>query len=305
MWGDCAAGSDHRYGAGRVLCIKSAHEALQRLGIAQDVAVSNGTKLGAASDASLDYSHRQTDSADIYFLRNGSSHPVSADVLFRSGSSSPQLWDPVSGEITRAGSVAAESLGTKLRIDLAPFGSTFVVFPHSSDESAAVAYSDAKVTPVQLRAGWKLTFQRQRGGPTSDLHTSELKSWTESNDPKVRYFSGSVSYSARVAAPVRSSGEHVYLAFHDVREIASIRINGHEAGTVWAKPYELRVDPWLLPGDNEVEITVTNLWPNRIIGDLQPGAHEHVTSTNITSYRADSPLLPSGLIGEVTWSVRR
>lgn len=305
MWGDCAAGSDHRHGAGRVFCLRSAHEALQRLGIPQDVAVSSGTKLGAASDASLDYSHRQTDSADIYFLRNGSSHSVSADVLFRSHSSAPQLWDPLTGEITRAGSVAAELSGTKLRIDLAPFGSTFVVFPRSSNKSAAARQSDARVIPVRPDAGWELTFQLQRGGPASALHASELKSWTESSDPRVRYFSGSVTYTARVMGPVRNSDDRVYLTFQDVREIASVKINGYVAGTVWAKPYELRVDPWLRPGDNELEITVTNLWPNRIIGDLQPGAHEHITSTNITSYRADSPLLPSGLIGEVTWSVRR
>jgi hypothetical protein len=230
---------------------------------------------------------------------------VSADVVFRANSPSPELWNPLTGEIARARTVAAERAKTKLRINLAPFGSTFVVFPRSAEESATAPDTDERAIPFKPTGGWKLTFQPGRGGPASDSHVSELKSWTESDDPAVRYFSGSVTYSARVGAPVRTSSDRVYLLFQDVREIASVRINGHEAGTVWAKPYEVRVDPWLLPGENELEITVTNLWPNRIIGDLQPGAHQHITSTNIRSYRADSPLLPSGIIGEVTWSVRR
>ena len=68
---------------------------------------------------------------------------------------------------------------------------------------------------------------------------------------------------------------------------------------------DLCVDPWLKKGINTIEIEVTNLWPNRIIGDLQPTSTEHYTSTNITTYRSDSPLLPSGLIGTPEWLVER
>jgi (4-O-methyl)-D-glucuronate---lignin esterase len=42
---------------------------------------------------------------------------------------------------------------------------------------------------------------------------------------------------------------------------------------------------------------VTNLWPNRLIGDLQPSARIRYTHTNVRAYSADSPLLPSGLLG--------
>jgi hypothetical protein len=56
----------------------------------------------------------------------------------------------------------------------------------------------------------------------------------------------------------------------------------------------------LHPGDNDIELDVTNLWPNRIIGDLQPGVEHPITHTNIRKYTAASPLLPSGLIGPVT-----
>ena len=53
------------------------------------------------------------------------------------------------------------------------------------------------------------------------------------------------------------------------------------------------------PGANLVEVKVTNLWVNRMIGDRQPGAAEQFTFTRPVFYKANSPLLPSGLLGPV------
>ena len=65
-------------------------------------------------------------------------------------------------------------------------------------------------------------------------------------------------------------------------------------------PYRLDITAALAPGRNTIELEVTNLWPNRIIGDAQPFARRTYTQTNIRKYTAASPLLPSGLIGPVT-----
>ncbi|MDB6105808.1 MAG: NADP-dependent oxidoreductase [Gammaproteobacteria bacterium] len=51
-------------------------------------------------------------------------------------------------------------------------------------------------------------------------------------------------------------------------------------------------------GASMVTIKVTNLWPNRLIGDKQPGA-KRVAFASIDAYAASSPLLPSGLLGPV------
>ena len=55
-------------------------------------------------------------------------------------------------------------------------------------------------------------------------------------------------------------------------------------------------------GDNTLEVKVINLWPNRLIGDLQPGAKRHWTYESSHFYTKDSPLLPSGLLGPVVLS---
>lgn len=77
-----------------------------------------------------------------------------------------------------------------------------------------------------------------------------------------------------------------------------MKVNGKDVGTLWAEPYQVRIDTLLHPGDNTLQLEVTNLWPNRIIGGLQPGITRTYTSTNIRHYRANSPLLRSGLIGD-------
>jgi len=53
----------------------------------------------------------------------------------------------------------------------------------------------------------------------------------------------------------------------------------------------------LKPGPNTVEIKVTNPWVNRIIGDRQPNAAKTYTFTSPKFYKADSKLVPSGLLG--------
>jgi len=54
----------------------------------------------------------------------------------------------------------------------------------------------------------------------------------------------------------------------------------------------------LKAGSNALEIKVTNVWVNRLIGDQQPGA-TRIAFSATQPYRADSPLLPSGLLGPV------
>jgi hypothetical protein len=84
-----------------------------------------------------------------------------------------------------------------------------------------------------------------------------------------------------------------------VREIASVAVNGIPVQTMWRAPFVARIDPQLHRGDNTLVIRVTNLWPNRIIGDLQPSATVRYTHTNVHAYTKDSPLLPSGILEPV------
>ena len=52
-------------------------------------------------------------------------------------------------------------------------------------------------------------------------------------------------------------------------------------------------------GENKIEIKVTNLWPNRLIGDQFLPEAERYTQTNISKYTRQDTLRPSGLLGPV------
>jgi len=94
----------------------------------------------------------------------------------------------------------------------------------------------------------------------------------------------------------------VMLDLGKVKEIAEVSVNGKPLGIFWKAPFQADVTGALKPGANLVEIKVTNLWPNRMIGDQQPSAAKTYTFTDYRPYTKDSPLLESGLLGPVTLS---
>ena len=118
----------------------------------------------------------------------------------------------------------------------------------------------------------------------------------------MKYFSGTGDLhqdhpgSARSGSrPARGSGS----ISGDVKNIAEVSVSGKPLGVAWKPPFRVDVTRALKPGANSLEIKVTNLWVNRLIGDQQPNAPVQYTFTRPEFYRADSPLLPSGLLGPV------
>jgi len=127
-----------------------------------------------------------------------------------------------------------------------------------------------------------------------------LISWPDSNDPGIKYFSGAATYQMDIKAP-RSwlkSGRHVELDLGQVRELAVVSVNGTRVATAWRPPYTVDITGALATGTNRLEIEVVNLWPNRLIGDQQPGM-KPIAFAPLSPYGASSALLPSGLLGPV------
>jgi hypothetical protein len=159
----------------------------------------------------------------------------------------------------------------------------------------------ADVSPGPTFGPWTLSFPAGWGAPSS-IPVERFQSWTESQNPGVRYFSGTATYHSTLHIPdaLLTSKQQVWLHIGDVREIASVVVNGVPVETMWRAPFVARIDRQLHAGENTVAIEVSNLWPNRLIGDLQPGATARYTRTNVRAYTKDSPLLPSGILEPVT-----
>jgi hypothetical protein len=127
-----------------------------------------------------------------------------------------------------------------------------------------------------------------------------LSSWSDNPNAGVKYFSGTGTYTKTINAPASwfKPGTQIWLDLGDVRNLAEVEVNGKSLGIVWHTPFRVNVSSVLKPGSNELTIRVTNAWVNRLIGDQQPGATKY-TYADVKPYNANSPLLPSGLLGPV------
>ncbi|MBT9333075.1 glycosyl hydrolase [Paracidobacterium acidisoli] len=304
LWG---SGTEHALGRGRVYTGMEIESVLGKEGVLPDFSYDAPHNVGpeipyaipnGASPDDLVYLHRTTNDADIYFVATQKKHAFDVNVSFRVQGRVPELWHPDTGDLDAA--MYSEQDGrTIVPIHMDPVGSVFVVFRRGAAPPAPL-FAEAQPLAV-LPEDWSVKFPMADGSPVQ-THDTHLASWTESADPNVRYFSGSATYAQDVTVQPEwiRSGSHILLDLGVVREMAEVFVNGQQAGGVlWKPPFRTDITAALHAGTNHIEIRVTNLWPNRMIGDLQPGVAHTQTFTDYRPFRPDSPLMPSGLIGPV------
>jgi hypothetical protein len=152
-----------------------------------------------------------------------------------------------------------------------------------------------------LEGPWRLSFPEGWGAPRA-LTLTTLVDWAEHADPGVRHFSGTAHYECDFVLPdtIGREGNALFLDLGTVREVAAVTVNGIDAGLLWKQPFRLDIGPFVHGGRNQLGIAVTNLWNNRIVGDLRQGPDNGLARTNLKKkFSSKSPLLPSGLIGPV------
>jgi hypothetical protein len=151
---------------------------------------------------------------------------------------------------------------------------------------------------------WEVRFQPGRLAPSS-VTFDKLISWTQRPEDGVKYFSGTATYVKDLDIPADdlANGHRVRLDLGVVKNLAEVRVNGHDLGVLWKVPFATDITDALHAGKNRLEIRVTNLWPNRLIGDQFLPEDKRVTWTTYNPYTKDSPLLPSGLLGPVRLEV--
>lgn len=152
-----------------------------------------------------------------------------------------------------------------------------------------------------INGPWRITFPKDRGAPDS-ITLETLTDWTESPVPGVRYFSGAATYQNQFthAGSSADGKSPLVLDLGAVKEVAVVRVNGRQAGVLWKEPYRIDIASFVRAGANQIEITVVNTWNNRLVGDMIGKPTERITRTNLAGkFKADSPLLRSGLLGPV------
>jgi hypothetical protein len=125
-------------------------------------------------------------------------------------------------------------------------------------------------SPLPITGSWELRFPPNQGAP-EEMTLKKLMSWTRHADRGVKYFSGTATYVKEIQIPAKliSPDKVVILDLGQVKNVASVRLNGKDLGVLWKPPFRVEVTGALRPGNNVLEIKVTNPWENRLIGDEQ------------------------------------
>jgi hypothetical protein len=126
-------------------------------------------------------------------------------------------------------------------------------------------------SPLAVSGPWELRFGPGRGAP-GPVALDRLVSWSKHPDPKVKAHSGTATYRTTfevpfdmLDAPGAARGHELDLGRVEV--MARVTLNGQDLGILWKPPYRTDVTAAVRPGANHLEVSVVNLWVNRLIAD--------------------------------------
>jgi len=239
----------------------------------------------------------------VYFVSNTSPKRIDGWIPFNASSQSVWTSNPVQKRLGTGVMKPSQNGISEVYLQIEPGESLFLLF--NLELKQKLFYVTPKSPPVPVAGEWKLNFIN--GGPVLPQNKTlkTLKSWTELNDPAAVYFSGTARYSVSFNKPGIEADEW-RLDLGRVAESARVKLNGKDIGAVWCLPYHLAFENNLLEEKNVLEIDVTNLAANRIIGMEKKGANWkkfydiNMVNINYKPFEAAGwEPVESGLIGPV------
>lgn len=229
-------------------------------------------------DRDVTWIHRRAGTDDIYFIANPNTNANAIVCSFRVTDKVAERWDAETGAVSAL--VAHPKDGrTEIVLDCAPADGIFVVFRTHPTAGARPAGTEARAScqEMEVRGPWHVTFRQT--GEDADCAQADfpaLVSWTTHGDEAIRFFSGTATYTQ--AAPLAfvrpPQATRVVLDLGDVKNIAEVTVNGRRYPALWKPPFRLDVTD-AVAGDSgslRLSVKVTNLWPNRLIGDAKKPA---------------------------------
>ena len=236
-------------------------------------------------------------------MSNRTNQPVAAVCDFRVAGRLPELWHPVSGERRTLSDFSVTAGRTSVPLRFSPEESYFLVFrqPGNPGRDPAKNFTDRREV-LALTGSWEVSFDPKWGGPEKTTF-EKLVDWKDSAEAGIKYYSGRAIYRQSFDLPgnlePKPGGPDFFLDLGTVRNLARVRLNGKDLGVVWCAPWEVKANGALRAGRNDLEITVANLWVNRLIGDAGLPAAQRLTWTTENPLKPDSVMESSGLLGPV------
>lgn len=253
------------------------------------------------------FMHRKTATEDIYFFYNEDDKEKVFECTFNVKGKVPELWNAMTGEITKLVQYTSANGKTNVPIFLKNLESTFVVFRTpvntmptvNAKPSEHIQYfldADDKIkaevalngrypatvsngntfsltvddipAPVVIDGEWQVQFRKEDGYEATH-NFSALTDWKDHENTNIKHYSGTATYTKtfKINKKRLKKDSKLYLDLGKVSVVARVILNGKDLGVSWVTPYEIDITEAARSGKNELKIELTNLWTNRLIGD--------------------------------------
>lgn len=251
------------------------------------------------------------DGGRYYFLKNPTPEAVCGWVPVDAVCGSIAVYDPMDGRLGFGRMRRSEDGKAEVYLQLEPDQSLLLETFAGSYEGEAFPFYTPAGEAVPVRGDWRIRFTE--GGPTLPpaRTVGTLSSWTLFGRP-YEAFAGTAEYSIRLA-PAAGTAEAWALDLGDVRESASVWLDGKCLGTLFEAPWTVLLTQEQAARGGELTVRVSNLATNRISDMDRKGQPWKIFyNANIqprlpVSRAADGsftaakwPLRDSGLLGPVT-----
>lgn len=261
----------------------------------------------------VDYAHRKTDNEDIYFFFNADSIAKTFEASFRVVDKIPELWNPMTGEVTKLAQFKSNHENTVTNIPLEVGESVFVVFREATDGIVSVKDSEGNLSlhlsednqirarttatgfyevplsngdtwnfsvteippAVDISKNWQVTFE-EKSGYGGTVHFDSLIDWSKHPLDSINYYSGTARYQKQFELSKNQLGHNtnISLDLGTVYIVAEVLINGQNVAVSWMPPFTLDITKFVKEGTNTIELLITNQWSNRLIGDERYPAND-------------------------------
>ena len=272
LWGnqgESGSKQTRTYGLGKVISGMTLDEGMVAIGKQPDFSYTQ--RKGITSTELLWY-QRNVNDEKHWFVCNNTLDQVAVEASFEVNGMQPEWWDPVSGELHELPDFKFENGRTILPLSFSPLQSGFVVFRKKTegrDNQSDVIFTELK--PIkEIQGSWDVSFDPCWGGPKEKVTFAQLTDWSNNEIPGIKYYSGTAVYQKIIDLPsvLQKLSSPIYLDLGKVHNLAQVRINGKDLGTIWCAPWRVKIPSGLLKmKGNKLEIAVVNTWVNRLIGD--------------------------------------
>ncbi|MDE5997458.1 MAG: glycosyl hydrolase family 2 [Muribaculaceae bacterium] len=219
---------------------------------------------------------------------------------------SVMIFDPLTGKKGKAKTRKGPNGTTEILLQVDP-GQSLLLKTFPTDINVEEWKYYEKGEPIIIDKGWSITFLESQPSIEGTFETDSLTAWTNLPIEAAKINTGTGRYKVSFELPKEIDADEWLLDLGDLRESASVKVNGKDAGKVWSVPFTIEIGNYLNPGTNILEIDVTNLPANRIADYDRKGKKwkifkdaniASVIGKKIVDY-SDWETVPSGLNSEV------